>query len=101
MGLAWPGCSHDKPTSALFRVATLEANPNLTTPLAAILHVETTSPVKLTIDVTGATLPTREEFGELRTKHDVPVVGLVPGKTNTITVTAETENHAKESQTLS
>jgi len=101
IGLAWPGCSHDKPTSNLFRHATLEVNPNPTTPLAAILHVETTSPVKLTIDVTGATLPTREEFSELRTTHDVPVVGFVPGKTNTITVTAETENHTKESQTLS
>lgn len=100
MALSWPGCNHDKSTSKLFRDATIQANPNPSVPLAAILHIETTTATKITLDIVGATLPTHVEFTEFRTKHELPVLGLVPGKTNTITVTAESENHTKESKTL-
>lgn len=99
--LAATGCSHDKPPATrILRSATLERNPNPTVSLAAIAHVLTNEPAKVTLDITGASIPTHVEFPELRTVHELPVLGLVPGKINSITITVETPGKVKETKTI-
>lgn len=96
------GCRHDERSSAstLIRSASLQNNPDPTVPLAAILHVQTDEPTAVTLDITGPKFPTHVAFRDSRTKHDLPVVGLAPGKTNTVTFTVEGASKRAETRTL-
>jgi len=98
--LSIAGCSHDKPASPLFRDVKIEANPNPTVPLAAVVHISTNEPTSVTMDIVGAAIPTHVEFRERRMAQSFPIVGLAPGKTNSITITVENESKIKESKTL-
>jgi arylsulfate sulfotransferase len=96
-------CRRDEPpprAPTLIQSAVLEQNTNPTVPHALILHVQTDEPSKVTLDITGAAFPTHVEFKPQLRVHDLPVVGLVPGKTNTITLTVEGASKRKESKTL-
>ncbi len=94
------GCNGDESPAFLIHNIHIYQNPNPTVPLAAILHIETSEPTRISIDVSGAAYPTHAEFAEPRSIHDLPVVGLAPGKTNSIVVTVEGTTHKKESTTL-
>jgi hypothetical protein len=94
------GCSHDERPSSLFRSVNIEQNTNSTVPLAAVVHVSTTERASVTIDIVGPSIPTHVEWKERQIDHVIPVVGLAPGKTNSITITIETESKTKESKTL-
>ncbi len=98
--LSIAGCSHDEPALPLLRSATIEPNTNPTVPLAAIIHVSTNELASVTIDIVGAAIPTHAEFHERRRFQSIPIVGLAPGKMNSITITVENQSKVKESKTL-
>jgi len=95
------GCGRDEPARGLIYRAQIERNPNHTVPLAAIVRLQTNERSKVSIDIKGGTIPTHAEFPEYSAVHTIPIVGLAPGKTNTITVTAESESKKTESTTIS
>lgn len=95
------GCGRDEPERGLIYRAQIERNPNPTVPMAAIVHLQTNERTKVSIDIKGGSLPTHAEFSEFQAIHDIPVVGLVPGQTNTITINVESESKRKESTILS
>jgi len=54
----------------------------------------------VTLEIKGTSIPTHAEIRGLHTEHVIPIVGLAPGKTNTIEVTVEGPSKRKESTTL-
>ncbi|MCZ0953957.1 MAG: aryl-sulfate sulfotransferase N-terminal domain-containing protein, partial [Rhodospirillaceae bacterium] len=67
---------------------TLSANPNPTVPLAAILTVTTDVPTRLTINFEdGERSWSVTPSEEMSTDHEVPVLGMRPDRTHTITAT--------------
>lgn len=71
---------------------TLVGNPNPTVPLAAILSVVTDVPTRLTINLDdGERSWSVTPSDEMSTDHEVPVLGMRPDRTHTITATLEDE----------
>ena len=67
---------------------TLVGNPNPTVPLAAILRATTDVPTRLTLNIDdGENNWSVTPSDELTTSHEVPVLGMRPGRTHTITAT--------------
>ncbi|MBK9258842.1 MAG: aryl-sulfate sulfotransferase [Polyangiaceae bacterium] len=99
-GLTLAGCSSDKPPASLVLDAHIYQNPNPTVPLAAILHIKTDEPTTVHIQVSGTAHPVHADFRASTTVHDIPVIGLAPGKTNSIVVTVESAARRKETTTL-
>ena len=67
----------------------VSANPNERAPLAAIVAFATDAPSRAVLEVSeGGRRWSVDSGGELRTRHDVPVVGLRPGRDHAIAVTA-------------
>ena len=68
----------------------IEQNPNPTVPLAAILSLTTDSPTRITLNFDdGERSWSATPSDEYATDHSVPVLGMKPGRTHTITATAE------------
>lgn len=93
-------CSQEKPPLPLLRHAIIEPNPNPTVPLAAIVHVWGNDFVSVNVDIVGAAIPTHAEFRERERYHAIPIVGLAPGKMNSITITVDGGSMGKESKTF-
>ena len=64
----------------------LVGNPNPAVPLAAILRVTTDKPAELTLNINdGEWNWSVTPSGEMTTRHEVPVLGMRPGRAHTIT----------------
>ena len=78
----------------------LVAGPNAAVPLVATLSLETSVPTRIRLDLVAESTTLTRTFDELATRHDLPVLGLMPGETTTVTVTvidgsgAETTSNA-------
>lgn len=68
-----------------------QVNPYQRVPLGAQLTFNTKVPSKASLDVLGAH-PIHRDFPTLSTSHELPVLGLYPGKENTVVVRLETED---------
>lgn len=56
----------------------LELDPNLNTPLAALLTLSTDIPTRVTLDITRGTHTHSIHFNEFHTDHSLPVLGFQP-----------------------
>lgn len=81
--------------------ATVELDPNGTTPLAALLTVSTLKPSALSIAVTGPDEAWTIEVDDLATEHEAAILGLAPDSTFEVVVTASTEGDSTELRRLS
>jgi arylsulfate sulfotransferase len=74
--------------------ATIELDPNGTTPLAALLTVSTLEPSTLSIAVTGPDDAWTVQVDDADTEHEVAILGLTPDGTFRIIVTASSQDEA-------
>jgi len=70
-----------------------EVNPYQRVPLSAQLTFNTKVPGKVSIEVLGEQ-PIRRSFPAFATAHELPVLGLYPGRENTVVISLETESGA-------
>jgi len=77
-------------TGPMLSNVTLVGNPNPTVPLAAILSATTDVPTRLTLNIDdGENSWSVTPSDELATSHEVPVLGMRPGRAHTITATLQ------------
>lgn len=86
-------CDADRGSSG---TATIELDPNGTTPLAALLTVSTLEPSTLSIAVTGPDHAWTVNVEDADTEHEVPILGLTPDGTFRLVVTASSEDGSEE-----
>ncbi|MEE8542280.1 MAG: aryl-sulfate sulfotransferase N-terminal domain-containing protein, partial [Gammaproteobacteria bacterium] len=84
------GCDTAPPgvdmTGPVLNNVSLVGNPNPAVPLAAILRVTTDEPTELTLNINdGEWNWSVTPSDEMTTQHEVPVLGMRPGRTHTIT----------------
>lgn len=77
-----------------------QINPYKRVPLGAELSFNTTVPCKVSVEVQGA-YPIKKQFPSFSTSHEIPVLGLYPGRENTVLVELETEKGQTFTDTLS
>lgn len=65
----------------------LRPGPNPNVPLVAQLQVETAVPTRIDVEISGGGTASIHSFDELDTDHELPILGLAPGATNTVEVT--------------
>ncbi|WP_271000446.1 aryl-sulfate sulfotransferase [Listeria seeligeri] len=98
----------EKQLKADSRDATLDKpyvklNPYGTSPLTALLLFNTAEKMKITVEVEGENADTtiESEVGsEYTTEHEVAVLGLYADKTNTVKITAVTQDGKKTEKTI-
>ncbi|MBC1754002.1 aryl-sulfate sulfotransferase [Listeria seeligeri] len=81
----------------------VKLNPYGTSPLTALLLFNTAEKMKITIEVEGENADTtiESEVGsEYTTEHEVAVLGLYADKTNTVKITAVTQDGKKTEKTI-
>ena len=101
--LAIPGCGatgSTSPTALLMPQIQLTLNPNGIAPLTALATFETNAPAQVRVAVAG-TIEVSKLFEQLETQHSVPILGLYPDRTNTVTLTLIAADGQTLSQTLS
>jgi arylsulfate sulfotransferase len=76
-----------QPALAIVTPPTLTMDPNGLAPLAGVVEAETNVPARATLAVTGATESWTVQLPEYATDQYLPVLGLVPDSTYTVTVT--------------
>ena len=81
--------------------ATVELDPNGTTPLAALLAVSTVEPSTLSIAVTGPDDAWTVQVDDADTEHEVAILGLTPNGTFQVVVTASGQDGSNELPQLS
>ena len=64
----------------------LTLDPNGLTPLAAVIHLETIQPARITLEVSDGKEQRTIEFAEFRTEFTLPLLGFKPGKAYTVEV---------------
>ena len=82
---AWPVTVTTGPTMTL--------NPNGTTPLAGVIHLNTDMPARVTLEVSDGKDDRTIEFAEFRTDFSLPLLGLKPDTTYTIKVKLTDQNN--------
>ena len=71
-------------------IPAVAANPNPRAPLAAVVEFATDAPSRAIVEVSGADRRWRARTGNAaRSRHRVPLVGIHPGETCTVSVAAE------------
>ncbi|MBC1540159.1 aryl-sulfate sulfotransferase [Listeria seeligeri] len=81
----------------------VKLNPYGTSPLTALLLFNTAEKMKITIEVEGENADTTIESevnSEYTTEHEVAVLGLYADKTNTVKITAVTQDGKKTEKTI-
>lgn len=75
-------------------------NPNRVAPLVAIAEFTTRLPCNVGLEVQGE-IPVTRDFQDNSTAHTIPIVGLYPGRVNTVVFTLYRHHGTPEIQTLS
>ena len=88
------GCDTTPPdggmTGPMLSNVSLTGNPNPAVPLAAILRVTTDTPTGLTLNINdGERSWSVTPSEEMATQHEVPVLGMRPGRVHTITASLQ------------
>ncbi len=78
---------------------TITLNPYHVSPLAAIAEFTTKFPCNVMLDVWGE-IPVSRDFKDDSTAHSIPIVGLYPGRINTVVLTLYRHHGTPEIQTL-
>lgn len=80
----------------------IELDPNLSTPLAAELHVSTDVPTRIVVDISSGENNWSIDFDNYQTEHSYPILGFYPDRTHDITVHAvsRTDQRTTFSETL-
>jgi hypothetical protein len=99
-GLLVTACSHISfqkapPTPGFTEAPALELDPNLTTPLAALLTLATDIPTRLEVTISDSSHSHVITFNEFETSHSHPVLGLKPDRTYSVSVTAVSRQDAR------
>jgi len=82
---AWPVTVTSGPAMTL--------NPNGTTPLAGVVHLTTDLPARVTLELSDGTDSRTIEFAEFNTDFSLPVLGLMPDKSYTISLMLTDRNN--------
>lgn len=74
----------------------LQMNPSGNTPLAALLTFSTDQPATVHLTLDDGENTTEASFAEARTDHSIPVLGMRPGRTTTVTVSLKSESNKSQ-----
>ena len=70
----------------------IELDPNLNTPLAALLTLSTDIPTRVSVSISNERDKWQIDFKRLELQHALPILGLIPDSTYTITVHAKSKS---------
>ncbi len=86
------GCAIDRifsdPTPVITVAPDVELDPNLNTPLAALLTLSTNIPTRINLEITSNKKSWTVDLKKLAIVHEIPVLGFRPDTTHTIQVHA-------------
>ncbi|MCK4586691.1 MAG: aryl-sulfate sulfotransferase, partial [Gammaproteobacteria bacterium] len=90
------GCAMDQvfldPEPIITVAPDVELDPNLTTPLAALLTLTTNVPTRINLEISTGKKSWTVDLKKLKTSHNIPVLGLRPDTTHSIKVHAVSES---------
>ena len=100
VAMAWTAARAAAPAGILATPITVTLNPNGNAPLSAVAVFTTKNDALVQVDVQGE-IPVTHLEGTPGKTHTVPILGLYPGRTNTVVLTIRVPRLKPEIQTLS
>jgi len=80
------------PPPQFLSVPDIEMDPNLSTPLAGVLHLSTNIPTRVLLDISSGNKSWSIKFDDFKTDHTLTVLGFRPDKTHTIKIHVVNQN---------